>query len=82
MSEKVIPHILTAYVQNVTLLIMEKYGLDEMESLRRFVESETHSMLSDPQFEMWEFGYPGILDIWEAEQITGDPRNSIYIRGE
>jgi hypothetical protein len=39
-------------------------------------------MLSDPSLEMWDFGYPAIFDMWETEQITGDPRNSVYIRGE
>ena len=82
MSEKFLPFVLNAYDKEVVLLIIAKYGLDPMTALNRFVKSETHRMLSDPDLEMWEFGYPGILDIWEAEQVTGDPRNSVYIRGE
>jgi hypothetical protein len=31
---------------------------------------------------MWEFSHPAILSMWECEQATGDPRNSVYIRGE
>ena len=29
-------------------------------------------------------GFPerAVFDMWEAEQITGDPRNSAYVRGE
>ena len=31
---------------------------------------------------MTAFGAAGVFDIWESEMITGDPRNSIYIRGD
>ena len=82
MSEKVMAFIITAYDRAVTALIAEKYGLSTMEALHRFIFSETYKMLNDSELEMWEFGYPGIFDIWEVEQITGDPRNSIYLRGE
>jgi hypothetical protein len=37
-------------------------------------------MLCNPALEMWEFSPVGIFDMWEAEQITGNPRNSLYIR--
>ena len=30
---------------------------------------------------MWQFSPLVILDMWENEKITGNPRNSIYIRG-
>lgn len=39
-------------------------------------------MLSDTSLEMWDFGYPAIFNMWECEQITGDPRNSSYFREE
>ena len=53
-----------------------------MEAISRFIKSETHNMLEDMRFGMYEFGYPAIFNMWECEQITGDPRNSVYIRGE
>jgi hypothetical protein len=31
---------------------------------------------------MTSFGAGAVLDIWEAEKVTGDPRNSVYIREE
>ncbi len=46
------------------------------------MKSETYSMLSDTTLEMWYFGYPAIFNMWECEQITGDPRNSSYFREE
>ena len=70
------------YDQAVTDLMMEKYGLDRMDALRRFSSSETHSLLEDTDFGLLSFGPGGIFDIWEAEVVTGDPRNSVYIREE
>lgn len=51
-----------------------------MDAYKKFMKSETYSMLSNPEFEMWDFSCTGIFDMWEVEQITGDPRNSLYIR--
>ena len=79
---KTSPESLYYYDHAVTDLIMEKYGLSRMDALRRFVESETHALLEDPENGLTSFGAPGIFDIWECEVITNDPRNSIYIRGE
>lgn len=73
--------ILDYYDEEVVNLIQEKYGFKPMDALRRFVMSETYAMLADAKFEMWDFGPPGIFDMWENELITGDPRNSLYLRG-
>jgi len=70
------------YDHAVTDLIMEKYGYSRMDALRAFSDSETHAMLEDLDYGFSMFGAPGIFDIWEAERVTGDPRNSVYIRGE
>ena len=51
-----------------------------MDSYKKFLKSETYSMLANPEFEMWDFSCAGIFDMWETEQITGNPRNSLYIR--
>ena len=39
-------------------------------------------MLEDADLAMWEFSARAIFDMWEVEQITGDPRNSIHLRSE
>lgn len=77
---KELPYILDYYDKMVSTQISNKYGYSIMDSLRRFLFSKTYKMLSNPELEMWEFSPNGIFDIWEAEQITGDPRNSLYIR--
>lgn len=79
---KVDVYTLDFYDRMVSKYIIEKYGLTEKDALRRFVSSETYRMLADPELEMWDFSPFGIFDMWEAEQVTGDPRNSLYIRGE
>lgn len=74
--------ILDYYNTQVVNMISEKYGYSHQQAFNDFAKSEIHKMLSDSKYEMWEFGAPAIFDMWEAEKITGDPRNSLYIRGE
>lgn len=76
------PESLAYYDRAVTDQIMQKYGLDRETALRRFVTSRTHAMLEDNDYGLFSVGAPGIFDIWESEIVTGDPGNSIYIRGE
>lgn len=77
---KEIPFILDFYDKEVTKLINLKYGFSVMDSYKKFIQSETYKMLSDPELEMWDFSPAGIFDMWEAEQIAGNPRKSLYIR--
>lgn len=74
--------ILDYYDEEVVKLISEKYGFDQITALRKFLNSETYDMLATPDLAMWQFGPPAIFDMWESEKITGDPRNSIYLRGD
>ncbi|MBR5051566.1 MAG: hypothetical protein IKX75_09610 [Desulfovibrio sp.] len=76
-----VPELVDSYDYEVIRLINEKYNMSFMDALRAFVSSETHRMLLDADYGFTMFGAPGIFDIWEAEMITGDPRNSSYIRG-
>ena len=63
-------------------MIAEKYGYPPMDALRQFVFSKTHELLEDEETGMTSFGAGAVFDIWEAEKVTGDPRNSVYIREE
>ena len=74
--------ILDFYDEEVVKLIVEKYNFLPMEALRKYLNSETYKMVSDAEFEMWDYGAPAIFDMWENEQITKDPRTSIYLRSE
>ena len=76
------PEIVDYYDGEVVRAIVEKYGYSEMDALRVFTQSKTHRMLEDEDCGLAAFGAGAVLDIWEAEKVTGDPRNSIYIRGE
>ena len=73
---------LDCYNKNVIKMIIEKYGLMEMDAAREFLLSETHRMLEDADMAMWEFSVRAIFDMWEAEKITGNPRNSVHLRSE
>ena len=70
------------YNKKVIQRIMDKYGMDQMDAARSFLSSETHNMLENADMAMWEFSEEAIFNIWEAEKITGDPRNSEYLRSE
>lgn len=69
------------YDRQVTELIIEKYGMIDREAIREFIESETYQMLIDVESEVYMMSPHIIFDMWECEKITGDPRNSQYIRG-
>lgn len=70
------------YDKHVIPRIMEKYNMNQMNAARAFLTSETHGMLEDAELAMWEFSERAVFDMWEVEQVTGDPRNSVHIRGE
>lgn len=72
--------VLDFYDEEIVKMISEKYGYAQMDALRMFLNSETYKMLSDAELEMWDFGPAAIFDMWENEQITGEPRNSLYLR--
>jgi len=74
------PEVMDYYDEEVVKLIAEKYGIDHAEALPMFLRSRTYRMLSDPRMEMWQFGPPGIFDIWDSEHRTGSPLNSDYLR--
>lgn len=67
------PFILSYYDTEIVKKICHKYGLPPMDALRRFLFSQTYQMLADEELEMWEFSPAGIFDMWESEQIAGDP---------
>ena len=70
------------YNKAVISEIIKKYAMSEMEAANAFITSQTHAMLENADMAMWEFSAHAILDMWENEQITGDPRNSLYLRSE
>ena len=80
--KKFFPYYLGFVEQYVVGEICRRHGLEPFDALQRFLNSETYRMVSNFELAMWEFSHPAIVSMWECEQITGDPRNSIYIRSE
>ena len=66
--------------RQVVELMVEKYGMDDREAVRAFIESKTYQLLLDVESEVYTMSPHIIFDMWESEKITGDPRNSQYIR--
>lgn len=63
-------------------LMIQKYGFAEMEAIRKFLESETYQMLINPGLDLYKGSPHIIFDLWVHERATGNPRNSLYIRGD
>lgn len=70
------------YDRYVIQQIIDKYGLLPLEAARKFLTSKTHEMLEDSSYGLLSFPERSVFEMWEAEQITGDPRNAVSIRGE
>ena len=70
------------YDKHVVQRIIDKYAMEEMDAARSFLVSETHAMLEDADLAMWDFSERQIFEMWEVEQVSGDPRNSVHLRSE
>ncbi|MDE6568027.1 MAG: hypothetical protein K2K70_09905 [Lachnospiraceae bacterium] len=82
MNEYTRPSILQNFDSEIACLIAENRGISEMDGLRLFLQSETHRMLTDDNMKLWYFSPLAVYDMWENEVITGDFRNSLYLRGD
>lgn len=82
MEKRTKPSILQNFDCEVTALIAQNRGISQTEALRRFLTSKTHEMLEDDDMKLWYFSPLAVYDIWEAEEATGDPGNSLYLRGD
>lgn len=76
------PSILQNIDAQVACLISHDREISDMDGLRLFVSSETHRMLDDDDLKLWYLSPLAVFDMWENEVATGDPRNSLYIRGD
>ena len=61
-------------------MIVDKYGFAEMNAIRSFVGSATYQMFLDPELEVYKMSPRIVFELWESEQVAGDPRNSQYLR--
>lgn len=82
MSKRTSPSIMQNFDAEVSRLIAKNRNLSDMEALRLFLASQTHAMLEDEETKLWYFSPLAVYDMWETEEATGDPRNSLYLRGD
>lgn len=68
--------------RHVITNIVEKYGFNPLQATKDFIQSETYTMLQDPELELYKVSPNILFDMWEAEKITGNPRNSLYLRAD
>ena len=78
-----IPHYaIDYYNKEVVSRIIDKYDYEPIEAVRSFLMSETHGLLEDEDNGLCAYPARAVFDMWEAERITGDPRNCVSLRGE
>jgi len=63
----------------VAALIVQSRGIDSMEGLRLFLNSQTYALLCEDELDMLRFSPLAVYDMWDNEVRTGDPRNSLYV---
>ena len=76
------PLMMEIFDTELSKMIAEREEISEMDALRVFMKSEIHSMMENDDLKMWHFSPFAIFDMWEAEVATGNPRNSLYLRGD
>lgn len=74
--------ILQNFDPEVAAQIAKSRAIPLMDGMRLFLNSETHEMLVDDSLKLWYFSPLVLYDMWENEIATGDPRNSLYLRGD
>ena len=82
MRENTRPSIMQNFDAELAGLISKSRGVSLMDGLRIFLRSQTHKMLLDNELRLWHFSPLAIFDMWENEEATGDPGNSLYLRGD
>ncbi len=78
---KTLYFVLDYYNRKILERILEKYHMDPMDAVRAYMTSETHELLEDGENGLTAYGEAAVFDMWEAEHLTGDPRNSVYLQG-
>lgn len=67
--QRMMSEVLQYYDKEVIRMMIAKYNYSPMDAIRKYIQSQTHMMLEDLQYSMWEFGCPAIFSIWESEAI-------------
>ena len=70
------------YDRQTITQIIKKYNMNPMDATKKFILSKTHALLEDFDNGLLNLPDYAVFDMWEAEQVTGDPRQSLYIRSE
>ena len=82
MTKRTDPTILQNFDAELAELIAKNRGISEMDALRIFLVSKTHEMLENDAMKLWYFSSLAVFDMWENEEATGEPGNSLYLRGD
>ena len=71
-------YVINAMNRKIASQIIDKYHLDPMEAIRRYIKSKTYRYVEDPDNEAAYMAWYGVFDLWENERISGNLYNSRY----
>lgn len=72
-------YVINAMNKKIISEIINKYGMNPLEAIRRYIKSDTYRCVENADNEAAYMAWYGVFDLWEVEQITGDYRNSKYV---
>jgi hypothetical protein len=73
--------ILDRQVARLAELIMNEYGLTDIEAIRALYSSQLYSLLSNERTKLWWLSAYALLDAYKTERKTGNVENSGYLFG-
>ena len=82
MTKRTEPSILQNFDTEIAELIAKNRGISIMDALRIFLASKTHEMLENDEMKLCYFIPLAVFDLWENEEATVDPGNSLFLRGD
>ena len=64
----------------VSMIIAERKNVSILDALSMFLKSETHELVLNDELKLWHSSFLAIYDMWETEQQTGNPMDSLYVK--
>lgn len=62
----------TAIIPQIVNLIVESYGIEDIEATKMFYSSKTYEVLSNEESKVWHFSPLTLFNVWKCENETGE----------
>jgi hypothetical protein len=72
---------LSKQVCAITGMVMDFYGVNEMDAIDIIYTSKMYRLLSDETTKIWHYSTHVLFEILKTERETGNIANSFYVEG-